>query len=118
MMGAEPAVLLSILDTNLRGCRRFPDRLLTNYLRHKHLLTTVTSDQREQYYRTLLESSIMNSKKMWSNINCILGKKINTTINKINTTIMVDSLTISPQIIYYHPQNLALDQEQALNMLY
>ena len=24
-------------------------------------------------------------------------------------------MTISPQIIYYHPHNLALDQEQALN---
>ena len=30
---------------------------------------------------------------------------------------IVDSMTISPQIIYYHPHNLASDQEQALNML-
>ena len=38
---------------------------------------------REQHYRTLLETSIGNSKKIWSNINCILGKKhssINITI--------------------------------------
>ena len=31
---------------------------------------------------------------------------------------IVGSMTISPQIIYNHPHNLALDQEQALNMLY
>ena len=31
---------------------------------------------------------------------------------------IVDSMTISPQIIYYHPYNLASDKEQALNMLY
>ena len=31
---------------------------------------------------------------------------------------IVDSMTISPQIIYYHPHNLAVDQVQALNMLY
>ena len=31
---------------------------------------------------------------------------------------VVDSMTIFPQIIYYHPPNLASDQEQALNMLY
>ena len=31
---------------------------------------------------------------------------------------IVDSMTISPQIIYYHPHNLAFDQEQALNMLF
>ena len=30
---------------------------------------------------------------------------------------IADSMTISPQIIYYHPHNLASDQEQALNML-
>ena len=29
-----------------------------------------------------------------------------------------DFMTISKQIIYYDPHNLALDQEQALNMLY
>ena len=31
---------------------------------------------------------------------------------------IVDSMTNSPQIIYYHPHNLVSDQEQALNMLY
>ena len=31
---------------------------------------------------------------------------------------IVDSMTISPQIIYYHPHNLASDQEQALNILH
>ena len=31
---------------------------------------------------------------------------------------IVDSVSISPQIIYYHSHNLALDQEQALNMHY
>ena len=38
------------------------------------LLTKVTRTVREQYYDNILESSIGNSKKLWSNINTILGK--------------------------------------------
>ena len=46
---------------------------------------------REQYYCTLLETSIGNSKKVWSNINCILGKKH----SSINTTIKLDDIHVA-----------------------
>ena len=69
-----------------KRARSIPDRYLTIYQRHKNLLTKVTCATRDQYYRTLLETSIGNSKKIWSNINCILGKKH----SSINTTIKLD----------------------------
>ena len=37
---------------------------------------------------------------------------------KVYDFFIVDSMTISSQIIYYHPHNSASDHEQALNMLY
>ena len=73
----------------MKKARSNPDRFLTFYRLQENLLTKLT--RAAQYYRTLLESSVGNSKKIWSNINCILGKKhrsISTTIklNGINVT--------------------------------
>ena len=77
----EPWITPGVL-TCIRAKRRLekkarsnPDRYLTIYRSHKNLLTKVTRATRVQYYRTLLEASIGNSKKIWSNNNCILGKK-------------------------------------------
>ena len=69
-----------------KKARSNPDRYLIIYRRHENLLTKVTRATRDQYYRTLLETSIGNSKKIWSNINCILGKKH----SSANTTIKLD----------------------------
>ena len=46
---------------------------------------------RDQYYRTLTETSIGNSKKIWSNIICIVGKKH----SSINTTIKLDVIHVA-----------------------
>ena len=62
----------------------------TIYRRHKNLLTKARATH-EQYYRTLLETSLGNSKKIWSNINCILGKKH----SSINTTIKLDGIHVA-----------------------
>ena len=74
-----PGILTSIREKqhreNKRQGKSNPDRYLTIYWRHKNLLTKVTHATSEKYYRTLLETSIGNSKKIWSNINGILGKK-------------------------------------------
>ena len=70
--------ILTFIHANRRlekKARSNPDRYLTVYRRHENLLTKVTRATRDQYYRTLLETSIENSKKIWLNINCILGKK-------------------------------------------
>ena len=56
--------------------RQNPERFLTEYRRHINLLTKVTRTAGEQYYHNLLESSFGNSKKVWSNINTILGKNL------------------------------------------
>ena len=84
--------------TSIRAKRRFekkarsnPDRYLTIYRRHKNLLTKVTRATRDQYYRTLLETSTGNSKKIWSNINCVLGKKH----SSINATIKLDGIHVA-----------------------
>ena len=45
---------------------------------------------RELYYHTLLETSIGNSKKIWSNINCIDKK-----YSSINTTIKLDDIHVA-----------------------
>ena len=77
----KPWITQGIL-TSIRTKRRFekkarsnPDQYLTIYRRHNNLLKKVTRATREQYYRTLLETSVGNSKKIWSDINCILTKK-------------------------------------------
>ena len=65
----KPWITPGIL-TSIRAKRRLekkarsnPDRYLTIYRRHKNL-TKVTRATREQYYRTLLETSIGNNKKI------------------------------------------------------
>ena len=74
-----------------KKARSNPDRYLTIYQRHKNLLTKVTCATREQYYRTLLETSAGNSKKIWLNIYCILGKKH----SSINTTIKLNGIHVA-----------------------
>ena len=54
---------------------RFPLRYGDKYRRHKNLLTSLTRAAREKYYYDLLQQSSGNSKKIWTNINTILGKK-------------------------------------------
>ena len=63
---------------------------LTEYRRHRNLLTKVTRTAREQYYHNLLQSSFGNSKKVLSNINTILGKnrKSSSTSIKLNGIII------------------------------
>ena len=93
----KPWITPGIL-TSIRAKRRLekkarsnPDRYLTISRRHKNLLTKVTRATRDQYYRTLLETSIGNSKKIWSNSNCILGKKH----SSINSTIKLDGTHVA-----------------------
>ena len=45
-----------------KKARSNPDRFLTIHRRHKNLVTKVSRATREQYYRTLLETSIGNGK--------------------------------------------------------
>ena len=113
----EPWITPEIL-TSIRAKRRLekkarsnPDRFLTIYRRHKNLLTNFTRATREQYYRTLQETSSGNSKKIWSNINCILCKKH----SSINTTINLDGIHVAePETIanafnsYYNSINITL----------
>ena len=76
--------------------RSFLDRYITIYRRHENLLTKVTWATHEQYYRTLLETSIGTSKKIRSSINCILGKKY----GSINNTIKPDGIHgVEPETI-------------------
>ena len=93
----KPWITPGIL-TSIRAKRRLekkarsnPDRYLTIYQRHENLLTKVTRATRDQYYRTLLGTSIGNSKKIWSNVYCILGKKH----SSINTTIKLDGIHVA-----------------------
>ena len=69
--------------TSWKKARINPDRYLTIYRRHKNLLPKVTRATPDQYYLNQLETSIGNSKKIWSNINCILGKKHSSIITAI-----------------------------------
>ena len=73
-----------------KKARSNPDRFLAIHPRHENLLTKVARATREQYYPTLLESSIGNSKKIWSNINCILGGKH----SSISTTIKLNGIGV------------------------
>ena len=54
--------------------RQYPERFLTEYRGHRNLLTKVTRTASELYYHNLRESYFRNSKKVYSNINTILGK--------------------------------------------
>ena len=49
-------------------------RNVTEYRWHLNFLSKVTRTAREQYYHNLLEFFFVNSKKVWSNINTILGE--------------------------------------------
>ena len=77
--------------TSWKKARSNPDQYLTIYFMHVNLLTKVTCATREQYYRTLLETSIANSKKIWSNMNCILGEKP----SSINTSIKLNGIDVA-----------------------
>ena len=57
-----------------KKARQNPEQFLTKYRSHRNLLTKVTRTAREKYYHNLLESFFGNIKKVWSNINTILGK--------------------------------------------
>ena len=76
--------------TPRKKARQNPERFFTEYRRHRILLTKVTWTAREQYYHNLLESSFGNNKKVWSNINTILGKsrKSSSTCIKLNGIII------------------------------
>ena len=77
---------------NLQNLERF----VTDYRRHRNLLTKVTRTAREQYYHNLFESSIGNSKKVWSNINTILGKNCKSS----STSIKLNGMIINePEVI-------------------
>ena len=79
-----------------KKARRNPNRFLTQYRRHRNLLTKVTRTAREQYHHNLLESSFGNSKKVWSNINTILGKNYKSS----NTSIKLNDIIINePEVI-------------------
>ena len=88
-----PAILISIRTKRRleRKARNRPDQFLTIYRRYRNLLTKLTRTTREQYYRNLLESSFGNSKKIWSNINLILGKKHRSQ----NTSIRLNGIIVS-----------------------
>ena len=92
----KPYITIGML-TFIRTKRRLekkersnPNRYLTIYRRHENLLTKVTRATRDQYYHTLLETSIGNSKKIWSNINYILGEKH----SSINTTFKLNGIHV------------------------
>ena len=76
--------------------RQNPERFLTEYRRHRNLLSKVTRTAREQYYHNLLESSFGNSKKVWSNINTILGKNRKSTSTSIKPNGIINN---EPEVI-------------------
>ena len=78
-----------------------PEWFLTEYRRHRNLLTKVTRTAREQYYQNLLESSFGNS-KVWSN-NTILGKnrKSSSTSIKLNGIIINEHEVITSSFNSY-----------------
>ena len=79
-----------------KKARENPERFLTEYRRDRNLLTKVTRTAREQYYHNLLESSFRNSKKVWSNINTILGKNCKSS----STSIQLNGIIINePKVI-------------------
>ena len=79
-----------------KKARQNPEQFLTEYHRHRNLLTKVTETAREQYYHNLLESSFGNSKKVWSNINTILGKNSKSP----STSIKLNGIIINePEVI-------------------
>ena len=86
-----------LLETTLRKkARQNPERFLTEYRRHRNLLTKVTRTAREQYYHNLLDSYFGNSKKVWSNINTILGKNR----KSLSTSIKLNGIILNePEVI-------------------
>ena len=76
----KPWITSGIL-TSIRAKRRVEKKLevtltdISPYIGGIKSSSQVTRATRDQYYRNLLETSIGNSKKIWSNINCILGEK-------------------------------------------
>ena len=86
-----------------KKARQNPERFLSEYRRHRNLLTKVTWTAREQYYHNLLESSFGNSKKVWSNINTILGKnhKSSSTSIKLNSIIINEPEVIASSFNTY-----------------
>ena len=84
-----PAAIRRKRRLEKKACQN-PEQILTDYCRHRNLLTKVTRTAREQYYHNLLESSFGNSNKVWSNINTILGKnrKSSSTSIKLNDIII------------------------------
>ena len=98
---SKPSITLGILAAIRRkrrlekNARQNPERLLTEYPRHRNLLTKVTRTAREQYYHNLLESSFGNSKKVWSNINTILCKNRKSTSTSIKLNgIIINELEV------------------------
>ena len=85
-----------------KACQNL-ERFLTDYHRHRNLLTKVTRTAREQYYHNLLESSSGNSKKVWSNINTILAKnrKASSTSIKLNGIIINEPKVIASSFNSY-----------------
>ena len=79
-----------------KKARQNPEWCLTEYRKHRNLLTKVTRTAREQYYHNLLQSSFGNSKKVWSNINTILGKNCKSS----STSIKLNGMIINePEVI-------------------
>ena len=88
-----PLILMSIhskqrVETKARNRL---DQFITLYWRYRNLLTKLTRTTREQYNHNLLESSFRNSKKVWSNINSILGNKHRSQ----NTSIRLNGILVS-----------------------
>ena len=62
---------------------------------------TVTRTAREQYYDNLVESSFGNSKKVWSNINTILGKNCKSS----STSIKLNGIVINKPEVFANSFN-------------
>ena len=86
-----------------KKARQNPERFLTEYRRHRNLLTKVNLTAREPYHHNLLESSFGNSKKVWSNGNTILGKnrKSSSTSIKLNGIIINEPEVIASSFNSY-----------------
>ena len=67
-----------------------PNQFLTLYRRYRNHLTKLTRTTHEQCYRNLLES-LLETVKVWSNVNSILGKKHRSQ----NTPIRLNGIIVS-----------------------
>ena len=113
--GARVSACAGLIN-QLQSCRDKPDQFLTLYRLYTNLLTKLTRTTREQYYRNLLESSFGNIRKVWSNINSILGKKHRSQNTSIRLNVIVVSKS-EPSTFNFYFNDIRMEQRNSIRKL-